>query len=69
MPLLLPTKYYDEAIKKGWIKTGWDIAEKGNEYKRLVKFKALGFTSDKIKEMDKEYWIKGDMALTEVEKV
>ena len=66
MILYLPSKYYQQAKQKGWIKKGWDIAEKNNQYKRLKKFADMGFNSEAIDKMEKEYWMVGYLALNEV---
>ena len=66
MIFCLPSKYYQEAKEKGWIKKGWDIAEKNNQYKRLKNFADKGFSSEAIGKMDKDYWMVGSLALDEV---
>jgi hypothetical protein len=64
--MLLPKHYFNFARKNGLIKTGWELAEKNNELRKLEKYHSLGFTSLKIKELNAWYWTKGECALEKV---
>lgn len=67
--MLLPEKYYIEAKKMGFIKTGWEMAEKNNQLKRLKKYMNMGFTNAEIEKLNMEYWVVGNMSFEPIEVV